>query len=189
MSQKMGLRRIAVGWLASSLTAAAVAAPASAAPDFVGTPLSIPQAALTGWKFYGLEGSVMATAEVPNVAWKSAIDLGKIRGFVSISERAPLADLARNLFSETVSPRSVGYSSRVSEAAVTPITVSGRAAVRASATITVRDQPIKTMRLHIVVVDTTPRTYFRSRVPQIATQHTMQADAAEAGLKVANVGA
>ncbi|MCA0155539.1 hypothetical protein LB823_04950 [Tsukamurella sp. M9C] len=119
-----------------------------------------------------------------NVDRKSAIDLGRVRGHASIPERSSIQDLARNIAAETANPRSSGIASRVGDISVSPTITDGVPAARALATITVQNQPVRTMQLHVIVVDTTPRTYYRSRISDEAVEHTVQANAAEARLTV-----
>lgn len=177
-------RCVVAGVAVTAMAVISDAASASADPGLMGAPLAIPHTALSGWKFSRFEGAALATAQMPNVAWKSAIDLGPVRGQAKISERSPIQDLARSIVAETVNPYSSGIDSRVGGITVSATTISGVPAARAVAMISVRNQPVRTLRLRVIVVDTNPRTYYRSRISDEAVRHTEQANAAEAGLTV-----
>lgn len=153
----------------------------AAAPDRVASgPLSFPRAALAGWNFAGPDAEQTHSATVPLAGkrWVSAVELG-----ITGTDGRTSADVARSIVLNA--PRTSGYAknnARVVGLAVTPTTVSGIPATRATASIEVQGAPVRADRFHVVVVNTKPQTYFVSAVPFEAPDRIAQADAAEAGL-------
>ncbi|GAB3131625.1 hypothetical protein GCM10027289_18100 [Tsukamurella serpentis] len=168
----------------AALTAAAVVAPvapASADPGRAAAgPLSYSKGALPGWEFRGpdTDRTVVAVAPLPGKNWVSLVELG----LTGIQGRSA-ADVARAI--TVAMPESPGYrglNATVQGLAVTPTTISGIPAARATAWIKVEGGPVAGDRFRLTVVDTKPQTYFLTAVPNEAPERLGQADRAEASL-------
>lgn len=181
----VSVRCAAAGMAVVALTSGSLLAggAVSADPGRVATgPLSVPRAALAGWAIEGPDAEGMvASVQVPGKNWGSVIELGP----TGVSDRSS-HDVARAIVANA--PSTPGYSqnrARVVNLRVTPTTVSGVPATRATASIEVADAPVKADRIHVIVVDTKPQSFFLSAVPFESADRIGQADVAEAGL-VAN---
>jgi hypothetical protein len=174
-------RSIAGGLAAAALGSLMTIGAASADPGRVTAgPLSAPRASLAGWNISGpdAEGTIAASVKLPGKTWESAIELG-----VTGADGRTSQDVARSIVLNA--PRTPGYAknnARVVGLAVTPTSISGVPATRATASIEVQGAPVRADRFHVVVVDTKPQTYFVSAVPFEAADRIAQANAAEAGL-------
>jgi hypothetical protein len=192
MSVVAGIRRSVAGVVIASAVATTVVGAVNAAPARISSgPLSIPSAAVPGWKSTHLgPGRVGVTVDDPKGVAVAGIELRVLDGGASdmlrrlgTSNAASTQELASALVHGA--PQSIysGWNARVVDVRVDPTSVSGVQASRATARVEFGDLPASRQeRIHIVVVGTKPQTYFLS-VGQINYPNRLaEAAAAEAGL-------
>jgi hypothetical protein len=174
-------RMVAASLATATVAVASIAAPAAADPGRISAgPLSFARSALPGWTVQApaADGSVLAAVDLPGRNWASMVEIGTTGG-----DGRSATDIARAMALSAPSASGYkGHSARVVGLQVTPMTVSGVPAARATARVEVNGAPVSGDRYRVVVVGTTPQTYFVSAVPSEAPDRAMQADAAEAGL-------
>lgn len=170
--------------VAGASVATMTAAPAVADPArVVAGPLSIDRGTLAGWEITApdAEGTVVAGVQLAGKNWGSQIEFGP-----SLVKGASTDAVARTIVTRSLeSDGYKGLKGRVVGVQVTPTSVSGVPATRATAEVQFDGAPVRADRLRVVVVDTTPQTYFLSAVPVEAPDRLGQADAAERSLVAA----
>ncbi|WP_040765823.1 hypothetical protein [Tsukamurella sp. 1534] len=173
-------RAVSAAVATTAVAAAVFAGPVAADPGRIAVgPISVPRAALAGWEVRGPgpDQIVSAVAQLQDRNWASLIEFGTTEADGRASR-----DVARAIVLNAPSNKAYKSSkARIEGLAITPTTVSGIPASRATAEVRIDGGPVRADRFRVTVIDTKPQTYFLSLVPDEAPDRRRQADAAEAG--------